>query len=206
MIKVHYFFDPMCGWCYGATPLIEALLNTQQFELIYHPGGMIGKREIDPSFRQHILTHDAKIASETGAHFGEDYKAIVNSSDPFILDSFLPTRSIIAAEEMGIEPMTMLKAIQQAHYQQGEPVYTAEILEQIAASLQIDVQKWQEKMSRAEKSTQIRIQESHALMGELQVGGYPTLIAEINDQLIRLPHSLYYKKVSEWEKYLSTLL
>ncbi|MGU3847546.1 DsbA family protein, partial [Vibrio diabolicus] len=24
MVTVHYFFDPMCGWCYGASPLIEA--------------------------------------------------------------------------------------------------------------------------------------------------------------------------------------
>ncbi|EOD5239980.1 DsbA family protein, partial [Vibrio parahaemolyticus] len=26
MVTVHYFFDPMCGWCYGASPLIEALM------------------------------------------------------------------------------------------------------------------------------------------------------------------------------------
>lgn len=205
MIKVHYFFDPMCGWCYGATQLIEALINTQKFELIYHPGGMIGKREIDPSFRKHILLHDNKIASETGACFGETYKTIVNSSAPFILDSFLPTRSIIAAENMGMEPMTMLKAIQKAHYQDGLPVHSVDVLENIAASLQVEVQIWRENMSQAEKKTLIRIQESHALMGELQVGGYPTLIAEIDNQFVRLPHSSYYNNLGSWEEYLRTL-
>ena len=24
MIRLHYFFDPLCGWCYGIAPLIKA--------------------------------------------------------------------------------------------------------------------------------------------------------------------------------------
>lgn len=68
-------FDPMCGWCYGATELLQALLDTAQFELIYHPGGMIQRQEIPPSFRQHIALSDERIASETGAKFGTPYKA-----------------------------------------------------------------------------------------------------------------------------------
>ncbi|MEG1327174.1 MAG: DsbA family protein, partial [Janthinobacterium sp.] len=24
MPTLHYIFDPLCGWCYGAAPLVEA--------------------------------------------------------------------------------------------------------------------------------------------------------------------------------------
>lgn len=24
MATLHYIFDPLCGWCYGAAPLVEA--------------------------------------------------------------------------------------------------------------------------------------------------------------------------------------
>ncbi len=50
MVKVHYFYDPMCGWCYGATALLETLLASDNLELIYHPGGMINRQTISPSF------------------------------------------------------------------------------------------------------------------------------------------------------------
>ncbi|MCV5222232.1 DsbA family protein, partial [Escherichia coli] len=66
MVTVHYFFDPMCGWCYGASPLIEALMDTSQFKVELHPGGMIEKRAIESEFRQHLINSDARIATETG--------------------------------------------------------------------------------------------------------------------------------------------
>ena len=24
-MQVHYLFDPLCGWCYGAAPLVRAI-------------------------------------------------------------------------------------------------------------------------------------------------------------------------------------
>ncbi|MEI8633959.1 hypothetical protein P4S72_21550 [Vibrio sp. PP-XX7] len=120
MVKVHYFFDPMCGWCYGATTLVEIIEKLTPFELIYHPGGMIAKQAIASSFRQHILHSDTLIAAQTGAIFGDAYKARLNSTEPFVIDSYLPIRAILVGEEMGITPVITLKAIQQAHYQLGQ--------------------------------------------------------------------------------------
>ena len=57
-----------------------------EFEITYHPGGMIPKRAIDPSFRQHILPADKQIAGMTKAHFGDAYKARVASKGEFVVD------------------------------------------------------------------------------------------------------------------------
>lgn len=50
MVTIHYFFDPMCGWCYGASDLIEPLVTSPQFNVVFHPGGMLNQHVIDPNF------------------------------------------------------------------------------------------------------------------------------------------------------------
>ncbi|KZN14617.1 DsbA family protein [Marinomonas sp. TW1] len=206
MVKVHYFFDPMCGWCYGATSLIEILAEIPDFEIHYHPGGMIPKRAIDPSFRQHILQADSQIAAMTKAHFGEAYKARVANNGEFVLDSYLPTQAFLVGIEMGIEPHLMLKTIQEAHYQDGKELDKAGNLQTLAATLGLNEAIWAANMAGAKPFLMKEIQESQKLMGQLQISGFPTLIMEKDDQFVRLPHSSYYGKPSEWEAYLASLV
>ncbi|ETI58762.1 DsbA family protein [Marinomonas profundimaris] len=206
MVKVHYFFDPMCGWCYGASSLIKTLAEMPGFEMTYHPGGMIPKRAIDPSFRQHILQADSQIATMTKAKFGEVYKARVASSGEFVIDSYLPTQAFMVGIEMGIEPHVMLKAIQLAHYQDGKALDKPEALKALAVSLGLDEATWTEKMAGAEPAMMKVIEDSQTLMDQLQVNGFPTLIMEKDGQLIRLPHSTYYGKPIEWKAHLTSLI
>ncbi|GAJ74356.1 LOW QUALITY PROTEIN: thioredoxin-like protein [Vibrio sp. JCM 18905] len=189
----------MCGWCYGgASPLIEALMNTSQFKVVLHPGGMIEKRAIEPEFRQHIINSDARIATETGATFGEAYLQRVKSEDTFVLDSYLPTQAILSAEKMG-NPWHMLKAIQSAHYQLGLKVNEASTLKAIAESLGLANDAWEQNMTLSEAELNERIRSSRQLMRQLHVGGYPTLIAEVNGEYLTLPHSTYYDKPAQWK-------
>lgn len=206
MVKVHYFFDPMCGWCYGATSLVGILAEMPEFEMVYHPGGMIPKRATDPSFRQHILQADGQIAAMTKVHFGDAYKARVAGTDEFIIDSYLPTQTLLVGIAMGIKPHVMLKAIQEAHYQDGKALDKPEVLQALAVSLGLNEATLKEKMAGAEPMMMKEIKASHKLMGQLQVSGYPTLIIKKDGQLVRLPLSAYYGKPMEWKAYLATLV
>ncbi|MGO2234479.1 MAG: DsbA family protein [Marinomonas sp.] len=206
MVKVHYFFDPMCGWCYGATALVEILAEVPEFEITYHPGGMIPKRAIDPSFRQHILQADSQIATMTKAHFGDAYKARVAGAGDFIVDSYSTTRAFLVGQDMGIEAHKMLAAIQKAHYQDGKHLDELNVLADLAVSMGLDKTTWSEKMADSEAKMLSQVQESHDLMGQLQVSGYPTFILEKDDRLTRLSHSNYYGKTKEWKNYLAELV
>lgn len=206
MVKVHYFFDPMCGWCYGATALVEILAEVPEFEITYHPGGMIPKRAIDPSFRQHILQADSQIATMTKAHFGDAYKARVTGAGDFIVDSYSTTRAFLVGQDMGIEAHKMLAAIQKAHYQDGKHLDELNVLADLAVSMGLDKTTWSGKMADSEAKMLSQVQESHDLMGQLQVSGYPTFILEKDDRLTRLPHSNYYGKTKEWKNYLAELV
>ncbi|PYF84169.1 putative protein-disulfide isomerase [Marinomonas alcarazii] len=206
MVKVHYFFDPMCGWCYGASSLLGVLADMPEFEVIYHPGGMIPKQAIDPSFRQHILQADKQIALMTKAHFGDAYKARVAGTGDFIVDSYSTTRAFFVGQEMGIKAHVMLAAIQKAHYQDGKHLDELDTLAELAASMGLDKATWNEKMAQSEAKMLSKVEESHRLMGKLRISGYPTMIIERKDQLTWLEHSKYYGRTAEWEGYLAELV
>ncbi|WMO13147.1 DsbA family protein [Pseudoalteromonas piscicida] len=200
MVKVHYFFDPMCGWCYGATSLLDAIAANSDLKLELHPGGMIANQSIEKAFRNHILTSDARIASITGAQFGKGYIQRVESNDPMILDSYITARAIITAEQLGIAPLNMLKTIQHAHYIEGKQVNRTEVIERLAVELGLDKNHWQRAMLANQGTEQTKIAQSRLLMQKLQVTGYPTLILEKHEKQIKLPHTAYYGKPDAWRQ------
>jgi len=207
MTNIHYFYDPMCGWCYGATSLIKAIVENPSVNLILHPGGMMEKSILPQHFKEHIIKADPRIAALTGVKFGENYLNRLRSSEPFIIDSFLPIKAILVAESLGGSSFEVLKAIQNAHYVQGLDVYKLEVLQSIVAESGIDLDKWLSAMSSENSDDLLEqaIATSHGLMRKLNISGYPTLIAESNGALVKLPHEQYYNKTNDWNTYLTSL-
>jgi putative protein-disulfide isomerase len=37
---LHYIYDPLCGWCYGAEPLVFAASKVDGLALSMHAGGL----------------------------------------------------------------------------------------------------------------------------------------------------------------------
>ncbi|GAB1621900.1 DsbA family protein [Agarivorans albus] len=206
MVTIHYFYDPMCGWCYGATPLIESIVNNGRYQLVLHPGGMLPAKSIAPSFRQHIVSSDQRISELTGAQFGQRYIERVTSNEALVLDSYLPARAILVGESLGLAPFEMLKAIQKAHYIEGKPVNTLASLEALAVQLGLDQQLWREKMQTGETLEDDAINTSHQLMTRLSVQGYPTLMIEDKGEFMRLPHTEFYGRTEQWNTLLESQL
>lgn len=206
MVAIHYFYDPMCGWCYGATSLIESIASNEKFELKLHSGGMLKEQTIEPLFRQHIMESDQRISRMTDIQFGRAYIERVASNSALILDSYLPTRAILVAESLGADPFDMLKAIQKAHYFDGRPVNQMSTLDAISLELELDQKAWRAKMSIAGSIEVSAIQDSHHLMKQLMVNGYPTLVLENSGQFLKLPHAEYYGRKDEWQMYLESLV
>lgn len=207
MTNIHYFYDPMCGWCYGATALIQAIEENPSMKIIFHPGGMIEKRSISEQFKQHIMNADPRIAALTGVEFGESYISRLRDSEHFIVDSYLPIKAILIAESLGVSSFRALKAIQHAHYVQGVEVYKLEELQNIMSQFDIDITVWLELMVADSSHTLLEdnISHCHSLMQTLSVSGYPTLIAEHEGSLVKLPHEQYYGRLNEWKNLLTTI-
>ncbi|WP_025675212.1 DsbA family protein [Salinivibrio socompensis] len=199
MVNVHYIFDPMCGWCFGAATLIESLSNNSDINLQLHPGGMRERAPIEDSFRQHILAADQTIADQTGQTFGQAYLDRVASDQPVILDSFITAQAILATQQIDGQGAEMLKRIQQGHYQQGRSVYEADTLAVLASEMEIDAETWQQAMNRAENDVMPAVNQTRQLMAAHGLRGFPSMLVEQNGQWQVITVSQYYRRPDAWQ-------
>ncbi|RBO83474.1 DsbA family protein [Marinomonas aquiplantarum] len=206
MHRIHYFFDPMCGWCYAASPLLQTLAESAQFDIHYYPGGMIPKRAIDLGFRQHIVQADQHIARMAKVTFGQKYQQRVTSGAEFILDSYLPTQAFWAGQTLGFKAQTMLGHLQHAHYIEGMALHQEDQLQALAQQLGIEESAWQAAMHEVKEHSLKNIQYNQKMMNTWQVSGFPTLFLQNKDQLIRLQHSQYYGQPDAFLEYVTDLL
>ncbi|KDM92257.1 DsbA family protein [Photobacterium galatheae] len=203
VLNVHYFFDPLCGWCFGASPLIDHLIQRDDIQLNLHPGGLFNSRTLSPETRQHFLESDQKIHSMSGVEFGAAYQAKMRDADSVVLDSMLPIRAVLAAEQCGYAATEMLKRIQLAHYQQGKTVHEIEVLTSLAADIGIPADIWNDVFAQTDEQSDIA--STTNLMLKQHLRGYPSMTVEIDGQWISVPVQSYFGNLKAWETFWNQL-
>lgn len=185
---LHYIFDPLCGWCYGAAPLVEAARRVPGLQLQWHAGGMLAgpqARHITADWRAHVLPHDQRIQQLTGQPFGEAYTDGLLNQVGTPLDSGPPITALLAAQAMASaaqHPLDLLHRIQQAHYVQGRTISDADTLQQIAAEAGLDPQAFAaEYIVHLGDRTLDHIQESREWLARVGGRGFPTWALEWQD-------------------------
>ncbi|TYK66240.1 DsbA family protein [Colwellia echini] len=205
MVTAHYFFDPMCGWCYGATPLAETLASASNVNMILHAGGMITRQKMHRDFRAMAQEFDKKIASQTGQIFSVDYHNRLTSNNTIMLDSYITAQGVYVMEKFCSKGFDMLKAIQQAHYQFALDVSDYNVLATIASKLGVEESRWSRLMRSQTKQIDDDIHQEQQLMNLWGVRGFPTFIIEKDGNLTSLPHENYYKDLVKWKELVEQL-
>ena len=103
-ISLEYIYDPLCGWCYGAAPLIEIAVAHPGISLNLNGGGIMAgenAKPVTPELRAYIQPHDARIAELSGQLFGQDYNDGLLKDETAVFDSAPPIAAIMAAEQSG---------------------------------------------------------------------------------------------------------
>jgi putative protein-disulfide isomerase len=135
MSRLHYAFDPLCGWCYGAAPLISAARGVCGLNISIHAGGMMtgpNRQAITPQLRDYVMTHDKRIAQLTGQPFGEAYFDGLLRDAGAVMDSAPSCTAILTAEELAGRGLDMLHRVQRAHYVEGRRIADANVLAELA--------------------------------------------------------------------------
>lgn len=201
---LHYIFDPLCGWCYGAAPLVEAARAVPGLSITMHGGGMMvgsHRRTIDAQWRGHVIEHDARIAAMTGQPFGDAYINGLLLDTTAVMDSGPPTCAILAAQELAGRGLDMLHLIQVAHYQQGKRVADLPVLEEQAQELGLPALVFAEEMQAINDTLlAAHIAKSRALLAQVGGRGFPTFALEDNNgQLQVLDAGRYLGDVPAWQ-------
>ena len=201
MPALHYIYDPFCGWCYGAAPLVKAAELIDGIEIQLHAGGMlIGQscQVVTPQFRAFVMQHDERIAQMSVQPFGAAYRDGLLQDATAVFDSEPPTTAILAAGTRGLK---MLQRIQKAHFEEGRRVADESVLFQLGTDL--GFVNFAKAFNAARGSQTARhIADSRDLLAQVGGEGFPTFV--LGDH--RLDHAPYLGKADAWRSHLENTL
>nr|WP_240355645.1 DsbA family protein [Pectobacterium polaris] len=208
---MHYIYDPLCGWCYGAAPLALAAQEIDGLDLILHGGGMMtgsNSRTITPEWHDYVIPHDRRIAQMTGQTFGEAYYEGLLRDTSVVLDSAPPTAAVLAAEAMDDKGMVMLHEIERAHYVFGLKIVDAAVLRQCAEAIGLDGEAFSTEFAFIQAETLSKhINASRELLAKVRGQGFPTFALEdANGNFQQIPASNYLGQVDAWRKVLTQMV
>lgn len=195
-IELHYFFDPLCGWCYASAPAVAGLADKFAGKLRMSPSGLfVGGRPI-ASIADHAWRNDQRIQSLTGQRFSDEYRQRVLLAANGIFDSGPATFSLTALGEL--DPMLearFLHAVQIARYVEGRDTSiiheVAKVAVQAAAEYGIELaaetfaERLRSDTDLRERALE-RMEDAQRQMNTLGIRGVPQLVAIVNGA----PHAL----------------
>lgn len=202
---LHYIHDPMCGWCYGAAPLIQAARLI--VEVKAHAGGMfVGetRQPISSAFREFILPLDRSIAERTGQPFGRAYVDGLLCDGSAVLDSEPLIAAMLAAQRFGdgIE-LDMLARIQRAHFVEGQRVAETDVLIQLAVDVGLNSLLFEQAFCAVVvNETKLHIAETQRFMGRAGARSYPALLLEREGISTPVDIAPFHRRPVEWRTWL----
>lgn len=183
--RLLYVMDPMCSWCWGFAPVVEALAEQAAaagVPLQIVVGGL--RRDqvaIDAAARVRYLGYWQAVNASTGQLF--DFER--GLPEGLVYDTEPACRALVTARQLdAASAWTLLKLVQQAFYTEGADVTQASVLVQLAEQAGIP------RIEFAEAFDSQAMQEATAAdftwVQDLGIAGFPTLLAERDGQLALL--------------------
>ncbi|WP_421863748.1 DsbA family protein [Motiliproteus sp.] len=183
-------YDTYCGWCYGAAPIFDVLVQADIHITALHRRLFQGGAQLKMSngFGQFAERADQRIAQQTGQPFSQTYVTQILRSKTEELNSELTARAAVLVHPQGAATeMALAHRLQKARYVDG---LSASDPEPIIAALQplLDGSMTEQQIRAALASESLSVeataiaQRAEALMQRVGSSGVPTLVCTVNGQ------------------------
>lgn len=203
---LHYIYDPLCGWCYGAAPLVRVAREVMAVRA--HGGGMMSgsrRQQVSPQLRGYVIPHDRRIAQLTGQPFGEAYFEGLLRDQEAVFDSETPIAAVLAADAVADRGLDLLARIQMAHYVEGRRIAELSVLIELAVEIGLEKKAFAAAIdTMSGELTQAHINESRALLSKAGRGGFPTFAIEQDERLRAIDVSAYFGRPGSWQEFLKS--
>ncbi len=137
-----FVVDPMCSWCWGFDPVMEALGKSNTFTFSLVLGGLRGKGDMtwDESSKRYLQSHWEQVAKSTGQSFSN----ALFEKDHFDYDTYPACKAVVSVRELfGMQKaFDYLHSIQKAFYREGQDITQVEVLKHLLDSIDVDVGKF----------------------------------------------------------------
>ncbi|TVQ92269.1 MAG: DsbA family protein [Bacteroidetes bacterium] len=175
--EIIYVFDPLCGWCYGFSPVISRLKSelNSSVDFLALSGGMIKDASRIGNLAGYIKSAYKVVENATGVKFGEKFLKEVLEDDNAIFSSIPPAKAmaVIRIQKPG-NCIEIATRIQKAIYYEGIDLNDINAYAEIASEFGINPDDFIRQMN----SDQIEriIQDEFKMVAGMGVKSYPTVV------------------------------
>ncbi len=179
--RIYYVGDPMCSWCWGFAPVLEAVRQAipNEVPLVYVMGGL-AKDSDEPmpqETREYIQGQWRSVTEQTGASFNWDFweKCQPRRS------TYPACRGVICAGLQREDAITdMFEAVQHAYYQEARNPSDLDTLADLAGRLSLDVDRFMADVISDEAEG--LLQDGFNVRRSLGVRQFPSLVFTRGDE------------------------
>lgn len=204
-VKLFYFHDPMCSWCWGFAPTWTQLQSRlydelgDQLSIEYVLGGLAPDNDqpMPEEMQNKLQGYWRRIESLLGTQFNYDFW---DQCQPR-RSTYPACRAIIAAAKQNHEKH-MIRAIQEAYYLRAmNPSDTATLL-QLAGELRLDIQQFNDDLRSKQTDSQLQLEIKQ--YQQLSSNGFPSLVLQVKAETIPIP--IDYQRVAPMFDTIMTLI
>jgi len=172
-----YFADPMCSWCWGFSPVINAIKEAyaDQLKVALLLGGLRpGTTEpMSAALRAEILHHWREVQRRTGQPF--TFEDAMPAG--FVYDTEPASRAVIAVAEINPEEtFAYFKSVQAAFYAHRQDVTRTQTLAALAEAHNIAAPQFLDRFHSAD--VQVKTRMHFQQTQEAGVRGFPTVVLQ----------------------------
>lgn len=184
--QLFFLYDNHCPWSYVVTPLINEI--TKAFPDIklhlWHAAYFDGRNDSNIDSKNAELDQVEKLANIT---FSSNYQKNLDQSTNSTLSANLMTWAQHKTPNLAL---TLLNALQKAHFEQGNKLAKQSDFDDIIATLKISppTKIFKDKLNN---DTLVQLEEIYSLQEIINTEAIPALLLAINDDLILLNHNFY---------------
>ncbi|WP_313054118.1 DsbA family protein [Pseudomonas lopnurensis] len=185
MARLIYVMDPMCSWCWGFAPVLQALAEqaaAQGVRLELVVGGLRRERAaMDQAGRERTLSYWQAVHAATG----QPFNLAAGLPQGLVYDTEPACRALVAARSLDQASVwSLATSIQRTFYEQGRDVTQPALLVELAEAAGIPRGSFAERYDSQE--ARFSTQADFAWVENLGIAGFPTLLAECEGQLALL--------------------
>ncbi|MBK1897364.1 DsbA family protein [Chryseobacterium paridis] len=178
-MKMYYFTDPMCSWCYGFSPVVKKLKESYpEIDLQIISGGFSpgSTQAITDEYRSFLEYHWRNVNLCSGQYFDHSMKF---ATENFYYDTEPSSRALVVMNKfLPNRDFEFLSLVQKSFYAEGKDITNDVILAELAAEIGVEKNVFLETFHSEEIKQ--KTLEGFQLSRKLGVKGFPTLLTMEN--------------------------
>ncbi len=182
---LYYVYDPLCGWCYGFSPVITKIHENwkDKIDIEVISGGMILEDRVGPvsEVAPYIKTAYKIVEEGTGVKFGEAYLADLLGEGKTIMNSWYLCVAMTVFKSFDKKnQVAFASALQKAVYFDGMAPEDTDAIAKLAATFGLDAKAFKDSMNSEEMKYATK--QEFQFAEDLSATGFPTLIVKVGEE------------------------